>query len=60
MSSVIGENFKVTVFGESHGAAIGMAADGFEAGFKIDINKLQRFLDTRAPRRVSCNAEKRA
>ena len=49
MSSVLGENFKVSLFGQSHGEAIGVVIDGFEAGFPLDTEKLQSFLDTRAP-----------
>ena len=35
MSMTIGERFKVTIFGESHGAAIGAVAEGVPAGEEI-------------------------
>ncbi len=49
MSSTIGENLKLTIFGQSHGAAIGMTLDGIPAGLPIDTEALQAFLDRRAP-----------
>ena len=51
MSSTIGEKIKVSIFGESHGSAIGVVMDGIPAGEKIDREALQRFLDRRAPGR---------
>ncbi len=49
MSSTYGENFKLTIFGQSHGAAIGMTLDGVPAGLPVDLEKLQAFLNRRAP-----------
>ena len=49
MSSTYGENLKLTVFGQSHGAAIGMTLDGIPAGLKVDEQKLAAFLARRAP-----------
>ena len=49
MASIIGDNFKVSIFGQSHGEAIGTVIDGFPAGFPVDVEKLQNFLNTRAP-----------
>ena len=49
MSSTYGENLKLTIFGQSHGAAIGMTLDGIPAGLPVDLNKLQHFLNRRAP-----------
>ena len=51
MSSVFGEKIKVSIFGESHSAAIGMTLDGIPAGERIDFDVLQEFLDRRAPGR---------
>ena len=51
MSSSIGENLRLTIFGESHGPAIGMTLEGIPAGLKLDMAQLQRFLDRRAPGR---------
>lgn len=49
MSSTYGENLKLSIFGQSHGTAIGMTLDGIPAGLKVDTEKLQCFLDRRAP-----------
>ena len=49
MSSTYGENLKLTIFGQSHGAAIGMTLDGIPAGLPVDFEELQVFLNRRAP-----------
>lgn len=49
MSSTIGEKIKVSVFGESHGAAIGMVMDSPPAGIKLDFDEIRRELERRAP-----------
>ena len=49
MSSTYGENLKLSIFGQSHGPAIGMTLDGIPAGLPVDFEKLQTFLNRRAP-----------
>ena len=49
MSSTYGNHLKLSVFGESHGKAIGMTLDGIPAGLPVDFDKLQTFLSRRAP-----------
>ena len=49
MSSTFGEVLKLSVFGQSHGPAIGMTLDGIPAGLSVDYEKLQLFMDRRAP-----------
>lgn len=49
MSSTYGERIKLSIFGQSHGAAIGMTLDGIPAGLPVDTEKLQAFLNRRAP-----------
>ena len=51
MSSTYGENLKLSIFGQSHGVAIGMTLDGIPAGLPVDFEKLQEFLNRRAPGR---------
>ena len=45
----IGNNLVLTSFGESHGPAVGCVLDGFPAGFKVDIDKIQFQLNRRRP-----------
>ena len=45
----IGQLFRVTTFGESHGAAIGAVIDGCPAGLTIDTAFIQHELDRRRP-----------
>lgn len=49
MSSTYGENLKLSIFGQSHGPSIGMTLDGIPAGLAVDLEKLQTFLNRRAP-----------
>jgi chorismate synthase len=49
MSSTYGNILKLSIFGQSHGAAIGMTLDGIPAGLAVDFEKLQIFLNRRAP-----------
>lgn len=51
MSSVLGEKIKLSVFGESHGRAIGCVIDGLPAGVKLDFDLIQKEMDKRAPGR---------
>jgi chorismate synthase len=44
-----GEIFRITTFGESHGAAIGVVIDGCPAGLEIDLDFMQMELDRRKP-----------
>ena len=49
MSSTYGEHLKLSIFGQSHGAAIGMVLDGIPAGLPVDKDALAAFLRRRAP-----------
>ncbi len=49
MTSVCGKNIIVSIFGQSHSAAIGVTIDGLPAGKKINIDQLKAFLQRRAP-----------
>ena len=52
MSSTYGKIIKLSIFGQSHGAAIGMTLDGVPAGQAVDFAQLQAFLARRAPGRA--------
>lgn len=49
MASTYGNNIKLAIFGQSHSEAIGVTIDGLPAGFTIDMEKLQAFMNRRAP-----------
>jgi len=49
MSSNFGKCLKASVFGESHGPAIGVVLDGLPSGEAVDLDRLQAFLDRRRP-----------
>ena len=59
MSSSYGDNFRISIFGESHAAAIGVTIEGLPAGSPIDSGKLQAFLDRRAPGRDALSTSRR-
>lgn len=49
MSANWGRNYKVSIFGESHGKAIGVNIDGVPAGTKLDIDFIKEEMQRRAP-----------
>lgn len=51
MSSMIGENIKLSVFGESHGQGIGCVIDGLPAGIRLDMDAIYSEMARRAPGR---------
>lgn len=50
MSSRMGRMLSVQIFGESHGAAVGVTLDGLPAGLRLDMDRLNAFLQRRAAR----------
>lgn len=49
MFNSFGHLVKITSFGESHGAGVGVILDGFPAGIEIDSEFVQNELDRRKP-----------
>jgi len=49
MSSVTGNKLKLSIFGESHGEAIGCVLDGLPAGLALDFEKIYLDMARRAP-----------
>lgn len=47
--NTIGNIFRLTTFGESHGTAIGGIIDGCPAGIELDLEEIQSELDRRKP-----------
>lgn len=51
MSSAWGEKVKISIFGESHGRAIGVVIDGLPAGEALDLEAVALQMGRRAPGR---------
>ncbi len=49
MSSSFGNCLKLTIFGESHGPAVGVTVEGLPAGLEIDWDLVRREMARRAP-----------
>lgn len=49
MGSCFGSKVKISVFGESHGTAIGVVIDGLPSGEKIDLDEIYAQMARRAP-----------
>ncbi len=47
--NTFGRLFRLTTFGESHGPAIGGIIDGCPAGYEIDFQRVQEFVNLRRP-----------
>ncbi len=47
MASYSGKNLHISIFGQSHGKAIGVVVDGLPAGEAIDLEELDAFLERR-------------
>lgn len=48
-SNSLGNIFRVTSFGESHGAAVGVVLDGVPAGLPVDLNFIRHQMSRRRP-----------
>ncbi|MBC8154028.1 MAG: chorismate synthase [Bacteroidetes bacterium] len=59
MSSTYGTLFKMSTFGESHGAGIGVVIDGCPAGLLFDADLIQRDLDRRKPGQSRITTQRR-
>ncbi len=44
-----GNSFRLSIFGESHGEAIGVVIDGIPAGIALDFDEIRREMARRAP-----------
>lgn len=49
MASEFGNHLRVSIFGQSHGTAIGVVADGLPAGEPVNMDELARFMARRRP-----------
>src|SRR6516164_7137108 len=59
MGSSFGRLFRVTTFGESHGAAVGVIVDGCPPRIAISEDEIQRELDRRRPGQSAITTQRR-
>ena len=52
MKDSFGNNIQVTLFGESHGEAIGVVIDGLAAGLALDLDHVQKRMAQRQDKRA--------
>ncbi len=52
MKNTLGSNITVTLFGESHGPAVGCVIDGLTPGICVDEEEIARLLSRRRPSSV--------
>ena len=48
MSSTLGKNLEISIFGESHGNAVGVVINGLPSGEYVDKNLISKYLSKRA------------
>lgn len=59
MSSTWNKNISFSVFGESHGPAIGVCMDNVPPGEALDMDKLMQFMARRAPKKDKTSTQRR-
>ncbi len=57
--NTFGEIFKITTFGESHGAAVGVIVDGVTPGFEFNEEYIQVQMDRRKPGQSSVTSPRK-
>lgn len=57
--NTFGEVFKITTFGESHGAAVGVIVDGVTPGVEINEAYIQKQMDRRKPGQSSVTSPRK-
>jgi chorismate synthase len=59
MGNTFGHLFRVTTFGESHGAGLGVVVDGCPAKLELSVEEVQRELDRRRPGQSALVSQRR-
>ena len=59
MSSTWNKNISFSIFGESHGPAIGVCMDNVPPGETLDMDKLMQFMARRAPKKDKTSTQRR-
>lgn len=58
MSSTWGKNIRISIFGESHGKAIGVNIDGLPPGVELNFDLIKREMERRAPGRKTTSSKR--
>ena len=58
MKNILGSNLTLTLFGESHGEAIGAVIDGISPGILVDYDEIDRQLTLRRPSGANSTARR--
>ena len=59
MSGIWGNKIKLSIYGESHGQAIGIVIDGIEPGINIDMESIEKDMERRAPGRNNLSTQRK-
>ena len=59
MGSILGKNIKISLFGESHGKAIGVNIDGLPPGIEVNMDNIRQELARRSPGKDRLSTERR-
>ena len=54
MGATYKNNIELTIFGESHGKAIGITIGNLPSGIQIDLGEVSRDMKRRAPDKTKC------
>ncbi|MBQ5414934.1 MAG: chorismate synthase, partial [Firmicutes bacterium] len=60
MSDTLGKAIKLTIFGESHGPAVGAVLEGLPPGLKVDMEYIEAELERRRPLKSLKSARREA
>ncbi|MEY8764997.1 MULTISPECIES: chorismate synthase [Clostridium] len=59
MSGIWGNKIKISIFGESHGKAVGIVLDGLKPGIEIDLGYIREQMKRRAPGNTSLSTARK-
>lgn len=59
MSFTFKDRISISIFGSSHGSALGCILDGIPSGFRIDENKVSLWMSRRAPGQSSLTTQRK-
>lgn len=57
--NILGQSFRITTFGESHGKCVGVIIDGCPAGLSLEETDIQKELDKRKPGQSKVSSQRK-